>query len=614
MPGIVGFVGDISPSRSAALVDEMAAALEPDGWFERATFSGPSVGLARIGLESLGLGTQPVWNQDKTRCLIMEGEFYEPWDELRRLTQARPIKSPPELLLALYEQSGPKKMADLNGAFAAAIWDAEAQNLTLITDRLGLQPLYYARTAWGLMFGSGVRSLLADGSISREIDRIAIAEFLTFDHVLRQRTFLTSVALMPQASVLRTDGDRLDLEQYWSPLLPELYGAYDEREYAERLNASIANAVKHMKSDSLPYGLLLSGGLDSRALLASMTADDAYQDLMTFTWGIPGCDDARFAAETARMTGVAHEFFPLPPTWLQESAEACVRTTDGMGNLVNLHAYATLDQESRSVDILYKGFMGDALFGFGLRPRYWARYPRELVPDVHMDAYRDYDVLTIDLDDHHQVFEDAFLEHVGDGILEDYRGVIRDSNAPELAAQRIYIDLTQRVPRMTLNGVLMARQRTIVRLPFADNDLVDFGLQIPPGMLLNRRLFADAFVAADPEMAQIPFTPSGEPLVACARKLVIDGQKLVRWHLSNRGLGRLAGEGIRPYKDYDGWFRGPLRPWIEELVLSRSFEARGYLRSEVVRRLFDEHMAGANHAVRLSAILTLELWHRMYVD
>lgn len=614
MPGIIGFVGEAASSPPEEFLNQMASALEPDTRFSRELFVDGGIGLGRIGLSMADGVAQPVWNRDRDLCIVMEGELYQYPRLHSQLDEVKDDLSSAAIMLALYESEGLGVLPELNGAFAAAVWDARKRRVTLVNDRLGLQPIYFARTPRVFLFGSGVRALLADRTLSRAVDPVAVAEFLTFDHVLQQRTYLREVELLPQGSTLEISPEGERQRRYWQPTLPDAYQEYDESASAERLSMVMADAVHHMRPDSRPAGLLLSGGLDSRVLLAAMAADPAYSNLQTFTWGIPGCDDARFAAQVARAVGSNHSFFELRPDWLLGAAEDCVRTTDGMGNLVNLHAFATLEQESQLADIIYKGFLGDALLGFGLRPRYWGSYADDMQAHVHIDAYRDYDVLTFDLAEHYRVFPASFRRDVGDGVLEDYRKAIDQSGSSGLAAQRIYIDLTQRVPRMTLNGVLVARQRTTVRLPFADNDLVEFGMGLPPGMLFERKLLSQAFIKTNPKLAQIPTTPTGEPMVACARKLQVDAQRLVRWHLRQRGLGRLAGPGIRPYKDYDGWFRGVLRPWMESIVLSRSFEDREYLRPEVVRRLVEEHMAGANHAVKLSAILTLELWHRMYVD
>jgi hypothetical protein len=259
--------------------------------------------------------------------------------------------------------------------------------------------------------------------------------------------------------------------------------------------------------------------------------------------------------------------------------------------------------------------MGDAMFGFGLRPRHWADYDDATRLQVHLESYRDYNVFNFDLPQHHRLFSEAFQRQVGNGVLEDYQSAIVAAGVKQLANQRLYIDLTNRVPRMTINGVEVVRERAVVRLPFCDNDLVEFCFQIPPGLQMGRQLITRAFIHAFPELAQIPATPSNLPLVACAREVMLRAQDLAQWHLRQRGLGRLAGPEHRPYKDYHTWFRGVLRPWVEGNLLSAKSLGRGYFSPDYIRQLLNDHMTGrANHAGRMGALLALELWHQQFLD
>lgn len=618
MPGLIGFVKDLGSERAGELLRQMADALEPENRFQRDLYHEARFGLGRVSLGILNPEPQPIWNEDQTIGLVMEGEFYADQDLKRQLVERGhrfQTESDAELALHLYEDYGRDFAVRLNGAFAIAIWDRRTQQLVLVNDRLGLYPLYYAWRSGALVFASGVRAILADPSVPRQVDRTAMAELLTFDHVLHQRTLLEDVRLLPQASVLTCHAGQLDLHRYWTVQYAETYPLRNEDAYREELIHLLRQAMKRQAHDDLPAGLLLSGGMDSRALLGLLAECANGQALTTFTWSIPGSDDARFADEVARQVGAQHHFFELKPDWLLEKAEACVRRTDGMGNVVNLHASATLEAESQYAKVIYKGFMGDAMFGFGLRPRHWADYDDATRLQVHLEAYRDYNVFNFDLPQHPHLFTEAFQRQVGNGLLDDYQAAIVASGVTQLANQRLYIDLTNRVPRMTINGVEVVRERAAVRLPFCDNDLVEFCFRIPPGLQMGRQLFTRTFIQAFPHLAQIPATPSNLPLVACAREVMLRAQELIQWHLRNRSLGWLAGPMHRPYKDYTAWFRTILRPWVEENLLSPTSLERGYFNPDYVRQVVQDHMAGrANHAGRLGALLSLELWHKQFLD
>ena len=308
------------------------------------------------------------------------------WPMLAILTQ---MVTTSELILKLYQAFGTGFAIKVNGAFIAAIWDQISGQMVLVNDRLGLYPLYYAQVPSGLIFASGVRALLADPSLPRSVDRVAMAQFLTFDHVLGQRTLLEAVQLLPQATFLFfQEGRLIRQDQYWRPQHPLTYEFGTEDDWREALHESLRKAVQRQALGNLPTGLLLSGGLDSR-YLAALLVNQQETPLRTFTWGTPGCDDVRYAAELAKILKTQHFFFELKPDWLQHRAAEAVCLTDGLGNVVNLHALATLEQEAQHAKVAYKGFLGDAMMGYAQRPQFWADYDDATRYRAHFQAHED---------------------------------------------------------------------------------------------------------------------------------------------------------------------------------------------------------------------------------
>lgn len=593
----------------------MADALESDSRFDRALHTEPGVGLGRVGLGFSGSGGAVVWNDDRTLALVMEGELYDTPALERAMSDGRhpPVRSQAELMLRVYERCGTRCLGRLNGAFAVAIWDRRERQLVVFNDRLGLQPLYHAEVNGRLLFGSGVRALLADRGLRRTVDVVAIHEFLIHDHVLDDRTLLESVRLLPQASVLTCRGDgSVTIHPYWQLRYPDHYEPEPEETYVEQLGHHLRQAVHRQREAVRPSAMLLSGGLDSRLLLGMLCEEGG--EVQTFTFGLPGCDDAVVAAEVARTCRTSHRFFELKSDWLTDMADEAVRSTDGLGNIVNLHAMANAEAQSRHADVLYKGFLGDALLGFAVFRQMWGDYQDPARYQVHRGVHRANGVLNYEPSDDSQLLTDAFRARAGDGAYQAYRDGLDRAGSRQLANQRLYFDLTQRVPRMTLNGVEVARTRAVVRLPFSDNDLVDFALTVPPGFLFERYLPKAALVSLFPGLARIPIAGTGRPLRSCARDVIAQVRTLMAWHLRKYGLDHLASPPRRPYKDYDGWFRAGLRPWVEHLLLDRRTLDRGYFNPDYVRQLVTAHMNGANHAVRLGALLTLELWHRQVID
>ncbi|MCB8923681.1 MAG: hypothetical protein H6662_19005, partial [Ardenticatenaceae bacterium] len=457
MPGLVGFYGDIHHDQPRQFLQKMAHALEHENLFRTELHQEGQVGVARVTLGIANAAPQPHWNEAETICVFLEGELYNTQplrqDLAGRGCQFRAAHDA-ELILRLYETFGENFAVDLNGNFLIAIYDRKQQKLIVANDRLGLYPLYYARNGRCTLFASGVRALLADPDLPRDVDRAAIAQFLTFDHVLGDRTLLAAARLLPQASLLIMQHGAMTIRPYHTLRYPEQYPLRREQAYVEELQYLLHQAIARQADSDLTAGVLLSGGLDSRQILAVLNDLPANSPLHSFTWGLPGCDDARYAQEIAAMTRAQHHFFPLDPDFLLRTAENSVRITDGMGNIVNLHALATLDEETQHAKVIYKGFLGDAMFGFALRQQFWADYDDATRIHAHLQVHSDQGVITFDpFTEHEQVFAPEFRTAVGDTVLAEYRTGMEASGVHPLATQRLYFDLTQRVPRMTLNGV-----------------------------------------------------------------------------------------------------------------------------------------------------------------
>ncbi|HBX68966.1 MAG TPA: hypothetical protein DEH25_06200 [Chloroflexi bacterium] len=618
MSGIVGFTQDLSPNQAKNLVENMLRALEPEqDRFQQVLYHTENVGLGSLNLKSLGGQPQLAWTPSKNTCALAIGEIYNA-AELREAAKSQGFHPTSndlsELILCLFAAFGADFAIKVNGAFAAAIWDTTQQKLHVITDRLGLYPIYYAQTPRGVIFASGVRALLADSAMDRATDPLAIAEFLTFDHVLGNRTLLSNVRLLPQASILTVSDQKIQIHPYWRIQYPQLYQHRKQADYLEELIYHLRNAIRRQAPDQFPTGLLLSGGLDSRFLLALLAEISPIEQLHTFTWGIPGCDDARIAKELAGKIGSQHHFFELKPDYLLHKAREAVRLTDGMANIINLHALATLEEESQYAQVIYKGFLGDAMMGFAVQRPFWADYDADTAEAVHLSVHHYQGVFYYDRAEQQKIFSDSFKQQVGNGVFEAYRQGMLQANHNQMVVQRLYFDFTQRVPRHTLNGVKVVRSRSLVRLPFADNDLIEFSLTIPPGFQYERQLMRLAFLQTFPKLAQIPISDTNLPMVACARDIFLRSKQLAQWHVNQRAGKWINWPNRRPYKDYANWFRTLMHPWIEETLLNPQSLERGYFKPEYVRNLVNTHMAGQDQTIKLGQLLSIELWHKQFID
>ncbi len=612
MPGVLGLIGEPNPEAQLETTTGMVQALQHEPWYQHCLVQGAGWALGRV---STGLvddpRLQPLWNERGTRCIVMEGELFNR-DDLRKLAAGSDwAEGTPDaqIVLDLFEACGVDFVRQLNGAFVFAIWDHQERRLVLVNDHLGLLPVYYAQYGGRFSFGAGVRALLADAELPRDVDFLTIAQMLSFEHALGDRTLLTAVKLLPPATILTYDDGDVTMCAYWTLAYEDRVQAPDETAYLEQFRFYLAQAVRRRKSDELPAGILLSGGLDSRVLLGFLAREHGEQ-FYSFTFGIPGCDDARFARELARKSGIRHRFYELQPDYLLQYAEQGVALVDGLESCTHMHALATLKEEVSQARVLFKGYLGDALVGGHLQRALWAGYD-----DAVLDRYlfQKYCVLLPE-EDQEALFSNAFQEALGGALFPSFRETVHESSSALPANRQDHWDIIQRQRRFTLNGVELVRSQAVVRLPFSDKDLVEFMLTVPPGLRFERLVMKGLLALDFPELAKVPRTPDGLPLMPCRRDLRIRASHLVRWRLRQAGLKWVKPPRKKPYADYSQWLRSALRPWVEHVLLDRKSLQRGYFRADAIGRLVSEHMNGADHTGTLGVLLTLELWHRQFMD
>ena len=615
MPGLIGIVNEPDVAAAQVQLNKMVAAMQIEDRYHVDTFIDDGVSLGRLSLGITNSESQPIWNEDKSICIFMEGELFSYQDLKQGLLEAGHIfqfeNNDAEFALHLYEELGEQFVNKLNGAFILALWDYRKKRLTIVNDRLGLYPLYYSIQKGRLTFASGVRALLAEPSLRRQVDLTGMSQMLSFEYPLDGRTLLEDVNLLDPATLLIFQKNHLDQRIYWNLEFHDNLRYQSEDEYVEGFLHFMQQAVARQAPHEHPAGALLSGGLDSRMILAFLGREPSGTTLKAFTFGIPGCDDARLAKEVAEKAGFQHIFYELKPDYLAEVAEKGISLTDGQMSCVHMHALANLDAQANDVEIIYKGFLGDALMGGHLNRQLWADYDLETSSRLIFEK----ETGGFTPDEQEKLFTQDTKNQIKTSAFESFKSILAQSNSTLLATRHSYFDYRQRQRRFTLNGVELVRSRAIVRTPFCDNDLVDFMLGVPPGLRLDRLIMFRALSEAFPNLAKIPYEGTGLPLIPCARDLRIRFERQLRWQLRSFGLRWISPPNKRPYADYAGWLRTDLQTWMENILLNQDTLDRGYFQRAYVHSLVKEHTTGeADHSRKLGILISLELWHRQYID
>jgi asparagine synthase (glutamine-hydrolysing) len=546
---------------------------------------GVALGATRLAIIDLVGGDQPIYSEDGSICLVYNGEIYN-YRELRRELSARGhdlrTKTDSETIVHLYEDEGINLVKRLNGMFAFALWDTRRRTLHLARDRLGVKPLYYTWDGSTLMFASEVRALLASG-LRPALDLDALVELLTFQNIVSSRSLFQGVSLVPAAGIVKLDEHGLSTEIHWDPL-PEPQELSRE-EAIEGIRTRFDSGVERQLVSDVELASYLSSGLDSSSVVAS--AVPRLNRLTTFSTGFDvseaegieiGFDESAAAAEFARSLGTHHHTLQLDANDMEMVLPRVVLHLEEPRMNFSYPNYLTAGFASRWVKVVLSAVGGDELF---------AGYPwRYSIADEvdFIDAYYRYWTRLLSTDELREALPPQIVSELD---LSRPRSVFDEILAPSghlpNLERILYFEL-----RTYLHGLLLIEDRLSMahsleaRVPFLDNELVDFALTIPAQLKLSGARSKDLF------------------------------RRAMRDRLPSEVLERGKTGFIPPQA---AWFRNAQRGYVESILLADRCAERGLLRLDFLERLFTEQRTGKrDRRLAIWTLLCIEWWHRIFVD
>jgi asparagine synthase (glutamine-hydrolysing) len=336
MPGLVGVIQRESRRNAHRTFEKMLIPMRRRGSFkiEMRVGSCESWALGRVHLGVL----QPAFQlaEEQKVQVLFHGELYNENEVVKHL-EAEGVSprdnTVPSLVDALYRLHDLKFPAFLRGSFCAAILDKERKQLVLVTDRLGSYPLYWFCDSSCFLFASELKAILRNPSIQPTLDPRAVADYLIFGFLLGNKTLAKQTQLLPSASTLTyhwEDGE-CELQSYWHA--EDLFRPWEgsQREYHEELIRLFHSAVQRSLGGEHQFGMALSGGLDSRAILSGI--DRRHLPISTYTLGAKGCADEVIAQQLSQLAGTKHQFLEIDTAYVGDGLEnlrTMVGLTDGM--------------------------------------------------------------------------------------------------------------------------------------------------------------------------------------------------------------------------------------------------------------------------------------------
>jgi len=624
MCGIAGIVSlDPREAVDQARVKRMRDALRhrgPDGeglWAEGLV----GLGHRRLSIVDVAGGHQPMTNEDETVWITYNGEIYN-HAALRPGLEARGhryrTRSDTESILHLYEEEGDRCVERLQGMFAFALWDRARHRLLLARDRLGIKPLYYGITEREILFASEIKALLASGGIRPTFNEAVLPEYLATRYVAGEDTFFKGIkALGPGTTLSWSPGDALKERRYWRLPAATDAGTGTLCERAEEVQSRLEAAVRsHLMSD-VPLGLFLSGGIDSTGIAALM-APMVKEPIRSFAVGFqePEASELGYARLAAVAVGAQHhEVVVTPEAFLQELPRLIWHEDKPIAFPSSVALYFVARLARDHVKVVLTGEGADEIFlGYN-----WYR-----VTAWNHRLGQAYGALT----------SAAMRRQVG-------RLITRLPERARRYTQRSFLALTPSIRSLfhenfavfpdALRGQLLRNPAIRDTDPYAKH-LARY--EESPGAMLARMSRADLqtylvelltkqdrmSMAASIE-SRVPFLDHElvEHVVSLPERYKVRGwttKAVLRRALE----GRIPREILQRKKmgfpvPIAGWLRGPLRPLLQELVVSPRALDRGLFAPDLLRLLTYEHQAGtANHADRLWLLANLEIWQRIFFD
>ncbi len=607
MPGVFGIINSSLSQHGGSELEQMARAVVHEPSFAKGTFVHEGINLL-IGWTAHKGGFSdclPVWNESRDVCLFFSGEHFA--DHRREVDALRAKGHHCEAvnasyLVHLYEERGISFLQGLNGRFSGVLLDLRTRESILFNDRYGLNRIYYHESPDGFYFASEAKALLKVLPKLRSLDPASFSEWFSCGCALQNRSLFSGISYLPGASKWTfRPGQPVQKETYFRPETWEALPTLEVEQYYEKLRETFSRVVPRYFSGECPMGVSLTGGVDSRMVMA--WAKQAPGSLRTYTFGgmYRDCGDVRIARQVARVCEQPHQVLPVGQEFIKQFptlAEKTVYITDGAMDV------------SGSPDLFVN------------------RLARQISP-VRMTGNYGGEILRSIV---------AFKPmRIDQGLFDSgFRSLIQKAArtyADELSGRRTSFVAFKQVPWHHFSRLGLELSQLTLRSPYLDNELVALAYQVPPEHTFSNDLALRLIHDGSPALAKIG-TDRGlrhrpVPLVTSLQHLYQEftfradyayDYGMPNWlvrvdnalkplHLERLFLGR------HKFYHFRYWYRNQLASYLKEVLLDQRTLSRPYLDRRRVEQMVLDHTTGRkNHTLDIHRVLSSELIQRTLVE
>lgn len=605
MPGIVGLITRMPQERAEAELLRMVEALRHESFYETGTWCDESMGVyvAWVARKGSFAAEMPLYNERRDLTLVFSGEeFPEPGTAERLKQHGHQLNAEgPSYLVHLYEEDKefPK---NLNGRFHGLLADQNLGSALLFNDRYGMHRIYYHESADAFYFAAEAKAILAVRSELRKADPRGLGEFVSCGCVLENRTLFAGLHVLPPGSAWSFRSGRLEHEtRYFQPQEWENQSLLEPEAYYQQLREIFSRNLPRYFSGREPIGISLTGGLDTRMIMAWHKSQRGLLPCYSFGSMFRDCQDVATARMVARACGQSHQVITLGKEFLSQFpryAERTVYLTDGCVAVTHSPDLYANERAAKIAPVRMTGNYG----GEVLR-RVRAFKPVTPTPGL---------------------FSNDFLDNVKLGA-HTYEGLLQ--------GHPLSFAVFRQAPWHHYGLLSLEQTQLALRSPFLDNDFVRTVFRAPPSALTSNDVSLRLITDGDSSLKRIRtdrgLAGSQSRLQAAITRNVLEftfkseyayDYGMPQWvaqidhcfsmfHLERLFLGR------HKFYHFRVWYRDALSNYVREMLLDPRTLSRPYLDRRVLENVVQGHLKGnQNFTSAIHKLLTLELVHRLFID
>ena len=578
------------------------------------------LGMRRLSIIDVKGGHQPIYNEEKTVCIVCNGEIYN-YVELRKDLEKRGhnfyTHSDVEVIVHLYEEDPDNFENRLRGMFAIAIYDLNKEKLILARDRLGIKPLYYTYQNGIFLFASELKAILKYPDLKKELSFEALSDYLTFLYIPAPETIFKCIYKLPPAHKLVLSKKEVSLKQYWEVNYKK-EKEEDEQYYAEKFKGLLKESVRMHLMSEVPLGAFLSGGMDSSTIVALM-AQIMDKPVKTFSVGfdVLGFNELNYAKLVSKRFNTEHSEINLSCDIVNILPKLVRQLDEPFADSSAIPTYLISEFAKRKVTVCLSGDGGDELFaGYDWTRRQKFIKDFNFIPEILKKVLKS------------ALHDKNYTPDRKNTVIRKLKRFVYDANAPlEYSFMRRITCFSEEMKKGLFKESIYNELRNYKSLfkilPFItnleiDNDLekllfVDTKLFLPDDGLCK----VDRMSMAHSLEVRVPLLDHKLVEFVASMPIKFKMRGLVSKYIFKKSMQDLLPRAITKQRKLgftmpvNNWFRHRLKDYACDLLLSENSSLKQFFNIEVIERLIKEHIEGRqSFGYQIYALIVFEQWLR----